>query len=98
MNVVVSGLEEPRVASASADIADWLRGLVTARADGAIDVLGPAPAPLARIKRRWRWHVMYRGENKQTVDRVTRYAAQRVPHTNSALIRVVFDRDPVSVL
>ena len=98
VNVVVSGLEERHVANAAADIADWLRGLVSARTDGAIDVLGPAPAPLARIKRRWRWHVMFRGASKKTVDRITRYAARRAPHTDSGQIRVVFDRDPVSVL
>jgi len=98
VNVVVSGLDEPQVANAAADIADWLRGLVAARADGEIDVLGPAPAPLARIKRRWRWHVLYRGESKLMVDRVTRYAARRAPHMDSVHIRVIFDRDPVSVL
>jgi primosomal protein N' (replication factor Y) len=98
VNVVVSGLEEPQVANAAAEIADWLRGLVAKRTDGAIDVLGPAPAPLARIKRRWRWHVLYRGEDKVIFDRVTRYAARRAPHTDSAHLRVVFDRDPVSVL
>ena len=98
VNVVVSGLEETLVANAAADIADWLRGLVTAHTDGEIDVLGPAPAPLARIKRRWRWHVMYRGDDRHTVDRVTRYAARRAPHTDGARLRVVFDRDPVSVL
>ena len=56
------------------------------------------PAPLVRIKRRWRWHVMFRGASKKTVDRITRYAARRAPHTDSGQIRVVFDRDPVSVL
>ena len=98
MNIVASGLDESQVAHAAADIADWLRGLVAARADGAIDVLGPAPAPLARIKRRWRWHVLYRGESKMTIDRVTRYAARRAPHVDSTQLRVVFDRDPVSLL
>ena len=98
VNVVVSGLDETRVTNAAADIASWLRGLVAKRAGGAVDVLGPAPAPLARIKRRWRWHVFYRGKNKSIIDRVTRYAAERVPHRDSSQIRVVFDRDPVSVL
>jgi primosomal protein N' (replication factor Y) len=98
VNVVVSGLDEREVAKAAADIADWLRGLVAKRAKGAVDVLGPAPTPLARIKRRWRWHVFYRCENKSILDRVTRYAASRAPHVGCAHLRVVFDRDPVSVL
>jgi len=98
VNVVVSGLEEPKVADAAADIAGWLRGLVAARTAGAIDVLGPAPSPLARIKRRWRWHVLYRGEDRKTLDRVTRYASRRAPHLDNTHLRVVFDRDPVAVL
>jgi primosomal protein N' (replication factor Y) len=98
VNVVVSGLDERQVATAAGDIASWLRGLVAKRAEGAVDVLGPAPAPLARIKRRWRWHVFYRGEDKSIIDRVTRYAARRVPHRESSQLRVVFDRDPVAVL
>ena len=98
VNVVVSGLDERQVANAAAEIADWLRGLVAARAEGAIDVLGPAPSPLARIKRRWRWHVLYRGKNKEIVDRVTRYSARRAPHTDNVHLRVLFDRDPVALL
>jgi primosomal protein N' (replication factor Y) len=98
VNVVVSGLDERLVSSAAGDIANWLRGLVAKRANNSVDVLGPAPAPLARIKKRWRWHVFYRCESRSTLDRVTRYAASRAPHVGSNQVRVVFDRDPVSVL
>jgi primosomal protein N' (replication factor Y) len=98
VNVVISGLDERNVARAAVEFAEWLRGLVAARTEGAVDVLGPAPAPLARIKKRWRWHVFYRCERKSILDRVTRYAASRAPHIGSAHIRIVFDRDPVSVL
>jgi primosomal protein N' (replication factor Y) len=98
VNIVVSGLDEIQVARAAAEVAEWLRGLVDKRAEGDVDVLGPAPAPLARIKRRWRWHVFYRCKSRSILDRVTRYAASRAPHVGSANVRVVFDRDPVSVL
>jgi primosomal protein N' (replication factor Y) len=98
VNVVVSALRETDAVRAASDVADWLRGLVATRAEGAVDVIGPAPAPLARIKRRWRWHILYRAVDRTLLDRVTRYAAHRAPHANSHRVRVVFDRDPVSVL
>jgi primosomal protein N' (replication factor Y) len=98
VNVVVSGLKEVETAEAATGVSEWLRGLVAERAAGAVDVIGPAPAPLARIKRRWRWHVFYRSSDRALIDRITRYAAVRAPHVGSRRVRVVFDRDPVSVL
>lgn len=98
VNLVLSGLSEVEVARAASEAAEWLRGLVEARAREAVEVIGPAPAPLGRIKRRWRWHVLYRARDRQLLDRITRYAASRMPHPLSRRVRLVFDRDPVAVL
>ncbi|MFQ5704100.1 MAG: primosomal protein N' [Gemmatimonadales bacterium] len=98
VNVVVNGIDEVAVAEAAVGICQWLRGLVAAKADSRVDVMGPAPAPLQRIKRRWRWHIMLRGEDRGLLDRVTRYAARHAPFARGGTVRVAFDRDPVSVL
>jgi primosomal protein N' (replication factor Y) len=98
VNVIVSGLREIPVAQAAAEVTDWLRGLVDKHARGAVDVVGPAPAPLARIKRRWRWHILIRSAEKGVMDRVIRYSMTKAPHTTKGPMRVVFDRDPVSLL
>ncbi len=97
-NVVVSGLDEPAVTRAAAEVTEWLRGLAATRGGGEIEVVGPAPAPLARIKRRWRWHLVLRAVDRRLLGRVVRYAARRAPHTSRGAVRVVFDRDPVSLL
>ncbi len=76
----------------------WLRGLVVKRADSLVDVIGPAPAPLARVKRRWRWHVLLRSGDRPLLDRIVRYAVKKAPHVSTSSVRVVFDRDPVSVM
>jgi primosomal protein N' (replication factor Y) len=60
-----------------------------------VEVLGPAPAAIARIKGRWRWHVVLRGES-EPLGRIVRYATDRLPETPGT--RVVIDRDPVSLL
>jgi primosomal protein N' (replication factor Y) len=98
VNVIVSGTEEQRVAHAAVEVADWLRGLIAARAEGQVEVVGPAPAPLARIKGRWRWHLVLRAEDRQWLGRVARFAVRRAPHAAHGPIRVVFDRDPLSLL
>jgi primosomal protein N' (replication factor Y) len=98
VNVIVSGTAEQRVARGAVDVSEWLRGLIAARAEGQVEVVGPAPAPLARIKGRWRWHLVLRADDRSWLGRVTRFAAHRVPHGGRGPIRVVFDRDPVSLL
>jgi len=96
VNVVVSGTDHASVADAALQVGAWLRGLIEARAGGRVDVVGPAPAPLARIKRRWRWHLVLRSADRRLLGRVLRYATPRPPP--SPTIRVVFDRDPLSLL
>jgi primosomal protein N' (replication factor Y) len=98
VNVIVSGLRENPVAVAAAEVTDWLCGLVDTHAKGAVDVIGPSPAPLARVKRRWRWHILIRSDDKGLLDRVIRYAMTKAPHMSAGPIRVIFDRDPVSLL
>jgi primosomal protein N' (replication factor Y) (superfamily II helicase) len=93
-NLVVSGLEEAAVGRRAAEVADWCAALV-ARYALPLEVLGPAPCPLARIKERWRWHVLLKGPSR-AIGRVVRYGSRRLARAGD--IRVVIDRDPVSVL
>ena len=93
-NVVASGPDDQAVARRAAELADWCQGLI-ARHQLALEVLGPAPCALARIKDRWRWHVMLRGE-PPALGRLLRYAARRLPRRGH--VRVIIDRDPSSVL
>jgi primosomal protein N' (replication factor Y) len=96
-NVLLSGVAEAAVADAAVDVSAWLRQLVTARALP-LEIVGPAPAPLARIKGRWRWHLLVRGESRAPIGPLLRYAARRAPHASGGAVRLVVDRDPVSLL
>ena len=98
VNVVVSGEDDSKVAAAAVEVGEWLGRLVARRAAGLVEVVGPAPAPLARIKRRWRWHLLLRAADRGRLGQVLRYAVRRVPHTGRGPVRVTFDRDPVSLL
>jgi primosomal protein N' (replication factor Y) len=94
VNLIVSGEGEADTANRAAEVADWCNALVE-RHGLPVAVLGPAPCPLARIKDRWRWHVLLKGSSK-VLGRIVRYAARRLPRMGKT--RVVIDRDPVSLL
>lgn len=94
-NLLVTGADEDQVAQRATWLADWCEALI-AKTGLSLAVLGPAPAALARIKERWRWHVMVRGSSEE-VGRFVRYAAPRVGK-GSREVRVAIDRDPVSLL
>jgi primosomal protein N' (replication factor Y) len=94
VNLVTSGPDEVGVGRRAAELADWCQALIDRHALP-IAVLGPAPCPLARIKDRWRWHVLLKGPSK-SLGRVVRYAAKRLGRAGRT--RVVIDRDPVSMM
>ncbi len=94
VNLVVSGQDEGAVGERAAVVAEWCHGLV-GQHQLPVGVLGPAPCPLARIKDRWRWHVVLRGASEE-LGRVVRYAVGRL--TAGREVRLVIDRDPVSLL
>jgi len=94
VNLVISGEDEVAVADGAVALAGWCRRLVDRQAL-ALDVLGPAPCTLGRIKNRWRWHVVLRGE-AEPLGRVVRYGMSRLPQP--AGTRVIIDRDPASLL
>ncbi|HYC31428.1 MAG TPA: primosomal protein N' [Gemmatimonadales bacterium] len=94
VNLLVSGTSEQETGRRAADLADWCAALVE-RFGLPLSVLGPAPCPLARLKDRWRWHVLLKGESA-SLGRMVRYAARRLPRSKS--VRIVIDRDPVSLM
>ncbi|HEU5357927.1 MAG TPA: primosomal protein N', partial [Gemmatimonadales bacterium] len=94
-NVLVSGVNDVAVGNAAAAVADWCQALVEAQ-KLPLTVLGPAPAPLARIKDRWRWHLLVKGAPEE-IGRFVRYAAPRWREAGHG-VRVIIDRDPVSLL
>jgi primosomal protein N' (replication factor Y) len=94
-NLLVTGLDEVEVGRTAAEVAEWCASLAE-RTGLALSVLGPAPAALARIKERWRWHVVVRG-GAEEIGRFVRYAAPRLGKGKRE-VRVAIDRDPVSLL
>ncbi|MBK8218876.1 MAG: primosomal protein N' [Myxococcales bacterium] len=64
---------------------------------GKLDVLGPSPAPLARLRNRHRFRVMLRGSDRATL-RAAALAVSRALPTLPHAVRAHVDVDPVHML
>jgi primosomal protein N' (replication factor Y) (superfamily II helicase) len=98
VNVVFSGTREEETATLALRSADRLRRALEKQTDNAVTLVGPAKCPIERIKNRWRWHLMLKSAHAGQLTRVARYIAQRLPVPARSGLRVVVDRDPVSLL
>ncbi len=97
-NIVVRGPDDTRVAASTIDTAAWVRALLARRGMSAVDVVGPAPCPVHRIKDQWRWHFFLRTPSSSLLTRLARYIAEKAPAALDPSVRLIVDRDPTSLL
>jgi primosomal protein N' (replication factor Y) len=97
VNVVVSGTAEVPVQEAVGDLAAWTREALRERSG--VTLTGPAPCPIDRIRGRWRWHFLLRSTSARSIGRIVRMIQYRYEmRSGSADLRLVIDRDPVTLL
>lgn len=99
VNVLISGIAEGPVQEESDRAADWTRAIIDSVAKGKVEVTGPAPCPIDRIRGRWRWHFLLRGGSAKAIGLVCRHLQYRYEFkAGPAELRLIIDRDPVSLL
>jgi primosomal protein N' (replication factor Y) (superfamily II helicase) len=72
-----------------------LARIARAAAPPGVDLLGPAPAPIARIRNRFRWHFMLRAPERAALRPVLLAVARARPDRR---VRVGLDVDPMTML
>ncbi len=97
-NIVFSATDEPETAATAERGASFLKGLIEGRKVEGIHVIGPAPCPIDRIKNRFRWHLLIRSVNSGRLTRVLGYLATHFDPESRFDMRLVIDRDPVTLL
>ncbi len=97
VNLIVSGTSEERVAEAADLVAGTARDVVTRYEMDDVDVVGPAPCPIDRIRGRWRWHFLLKGTRPANLGRLIRHLARHHSQPASGL-RLEIDRDPEALL
>ena len=97
-NVVISGTNEQATADLALAAAHWFASALASVPPQVVEVIGPAPCAVDRIKDRWRWHLVLRAWKPAVLTRVARAFLTRFDVPGRAGLRVTFDRDPVSLL
>jgi primosomal protein N' (replication factor Y) len=96
-NVIVSGTDETAVQDQVQHASGWLGSVLVPRSG--IELIGPAPCPIDRIRGRWRWHFLLRAGRPAVLAAACQQLFQHyVVKPGRADLRLTIDRDPVSLL
>ncbi len=99
VNVLISGTEDAAVQQATDRAAEWTRDVIKSAVQGAVQLTGPAPCPIDRIRGRWRWHFLLRSRSAKALGIICRHLQYRYDHKpGPSELRLILDRDPVSLL
>ena len=96
-NIVLSGEQEVATMELAQAAGDWITRAMSGMR-GAVEMVGPAPCAIERIKQRWRWHLLLRTTNRAALTSVARRFLTGFDVPSRGGLRVSFDRDPVSLL
>ncbi len=94
VNCLLAGNDEPKVIVAAEGLADAWQELA---ADGAVEVLGPAPCPLSRLRGKWRRQILLKSPSRSALRRLLNHFKElrsRVP----AGVTATIDVDPIDML
>ncbi len=93
MRILCHGRDESKVRTRAEEIAAAAKAALPA---GEGEVLGPAPAPIAKLKDRHRWHALIKGTGARTLHDLAKRLGKLL--RGSKGLDVVLDVDPVSLL
>lgn len=96
-NLVISGKTESRVIDVAEELSEWTRRLIRDRRLSGVEVIGPAPCPIDRLRERWRWHFLIKADRAATLGGVLRFLGEQRGQPGSGL-RLEIDRDPEALL
>ena len=91
-----SATDERRALGAAQELAKVARSHPAVR-EGMIVALGPAPSPISRLRTRFRFQFLLRGEDRSAMRQIAQALAQRIDR-GLGNVRAHLDVDPVSML
>ena len=77
------------------EVAERLAGILQERGVPPLSFEGPAPAPLYRLKGRYRWQLLAKGSDPETLHRWIRDTLALLPSSDQTKVQV--DVDPVDL-
>jgi len=93
--VLFSGTDEGEVEAAATRIRERIEAPAAA---AGVEVLGPAPQALARLRGRHRWHLLLKATNATSLRETVAHALEQADAARIRGVKVMADVDPVEVL
>jgi len=98
VSIIIRGRDEQAVIKSAARLADFLDRGAAQMPDPAPEVLGPAPAPIERIKGVYRWQVLVRGRGGSARALVAAALEQEKILNLPPAVQLAIDVDPMDLL
>ncbi len=96
VNIKFSGEKEGLVLQAAQECALMAR---KNKAAAGVEILGPAPAPLSKLRNRYRFQLLLKGQHQPTLAGLAHFLRNNPPtHIRSNKVRMTLDIDPDSML
>lgn len=98
VNIKLSSTDEKQVEVCAGKIAGFLRRVIGEGKMKDVELLGPAPAPLVKIKDRTRWQLLLKGPAPVTLHNLCYMLSERFKEICSGKVRISIDVDPESMM
>ena len=101
IQILVTGKDKEQTAHYAQSLGEICRALQSENRiyQEKVQLLGPVAAPLARLKKQYRWQLLLKGLKPGPLHSLTRALMERADRTaRKAAVRVVVDVDPVDML
>ncbi|MEN8143060.1 MAG: primosomal protein N', partial [Thermodesulfobacteriota bacterium] len=96
INVRIEGELEEQVRTTAKKMAGLAARLVSRH--GSVNILGPAPAPLAKLHNRYRWQLLLKGNDLKALHTTARALVDSRYFPAPAAIKLSLDVDPENML
>lgn len=67
-------------------------------AEGKVEVLGPSEAPIPRINKQWRWHILLKGTSSQSLRAIAKGVQESFRRMHSRFVQLSINVDPISLI
>jgi len=95
IRILVSGINEKEVINCTKKIAYLIKNDFK----GKLEILGPAQAPIGKIKNRFRWQLILKGNDLETLRQAARQGFKKeIKGDANKTLRVIIDVEPQSIL
>lgn len=98
VNIRLSSTHENKVRNCAQKVGDFLRWAVDRQAMTDVEILGPAPAPLVRIKDRTRWQLLLKGNRPKSLHTLCYMLQDQYKGICPGDVRLAIDVDPESMM